>query len=92
MKNKNICIFGMGFVGLTLAIVLAEKGYIVYGLEINKKGIKKIKNFKPSLYEKNLNIRLKKLIIGKKIFIHQNLKMEIILYLDLQLELEPQEN
>lgn len=78
MKNNNICIFGMGFVGLTLAIVLAEKGYIVYGLEINKKSIKNIKNFKPSLYEKNLNIRLKKLITGKKIFIHQKLSSKFI--------------
>ena len=28
-------VFGLGFVGLTLSIVLAERGFKVFGLEIN---------------------------------------------------------
>ena len=36
--DKNICVFGLGFVGLTLSIVLAERGFKVYGLDSKGSG------------------------------------------------------
>lgn len=36
MKYNSVCIVGLGFVGLTLAMVMANKGYKVYGVEKNK--------------------------------------------------------
>ncbi len=31
--SENVCVLGLGFVGLTLSVVLADLGFKVYGLE-----------------------------------------------------------
>ena len=37
MKNKRkICIMGMGYIGLPTAALLANRGYQVYGVDINQ--------------------------------------------------------
>ena len=41
--KNNVCIIGLGFVGLTLAVSMATKGFRVYGIEKNKKILNKIK-------------------------------------------------
>jgi len=60
----KIAIIGLGFVGLSLASVLAAKGYKTIGIDINKRKCKKISSghspfFEPDL-EKTLRIGLKK--------------------------------
>jgi nucleotide sugar dehydrogenase len=47
--NKSVCIIGLGYVGLPLALLSAEKGYIVYGLEVNEKKIEQIKRNYPQI-------------------------------------------
>ena len=37
MINKKICVIGLGYIGLPTAAVLANKGYEVYGVDINEK-------------------------------------------------------
>ena len=32
----NIAIIGLGFVGLTLSLSLADRGFKIYGVEINR--------------------------------------------------------
>jgi UDP-N-acetyl-D-mannosaminuronic acid dehydrogenase len=34
MKN-NVCIVGLGFVGLTLSVALARRGFNIFGAESN---------------------------------------------------------
>ena len=34
--DRTVCIIGLGYVGLTLAIIMAEAGYTVWGVEINR--------------------------------------------------------
>ena len=34
--DRTVCIIGLGYVGLTLAIIMAEAGYTVWGVEINQ--------------------------------------------------------
>ena len=46
-KNSSVCIIGLGFVGLTLATIMAKKGFKIYGIE-KKNYIKKIKIKKKS--------------------------------------------
>ena len=58
----------MGFVGLTLAVSMATKGFRVYGIEKNKKLLKKIKKGKPHFFEPNLEKKLSNLIKKKNIF------------------------
>ena len=41
--DKDICIIGLGFVGLTLAIKMAEKDFNVIGIEKNKEILRYLK-------------------------------------------------
>ena len=36
LKDKKVCVMGLGFVGLTLAVTLADIGYEVYGVELER--------------------------------------------------------
>lgn len=46
---KSACIFGLGYVGLPLAVLCLEKGYVVYGKEVDHSKIEKIKKEYPSI-------------------------------------------
>lgn len=49
---------GMGYVGLTLSVVLARNGFIVYGIEVKKEIVENLKKGVPSFHETRLNILL----------------------------------
>ena len=34
--NKNICVIGLGYIGLPTAAILAENGFKVNGVDIDK--------------------------------------------------------
>ena len=55
----NIGIIGLGFVGLSLTSVLAEKGYKTIGLDIDKKKCKEIKLGNPPFFEPKLEKTLR---------------------------------
>lgn len=59
---KKICIIGVGYVGLTLGVVLADRGFEVVGYDVNKDRVKKLQNGEPTFYEKGIDILLKKYI------------------------------
>ena len=46
----------MGYVGLTLSVVLSEIGYKVYGVDIDSEVIDKLKTGEPHFFEKNLKV------------------------------------
>lgn len=62
MNDQKVCILGMGYVGLTLAVVMAEKGFMVYGAEINPKILNSIRQGIPHFYEQSLEVRLKRVL------------------------------
>jgi UDPglucose 6-dehydrogenase len=49
-----ICVLGLGFVGLTTATGFSEKGFKVYGYEIDEKKLKNLQNGEIPFYEKGL--------------------------------------
>lgn len=56
-KNKSeqcIAIYGLGFVGLTLAVSFAKNGIKVIGIDNNEKVIKSLKKEVPHFYEEGL--------------------------------------
>ena len=61
IDNKT-CIMGMGYVGLTLAIAMAKKGFSVRGVEIDEKKLQLMKDGKPYFYEAGLESALKTVI------------------------------
>jgi UDP-N-acetyl-D-mannosaminuronic acid dehydrogenase len=60
VTDNRVCVLGMGYVGLTLAVVMAERGFKVYGAEINKKVFGQISDGSPHFFEQGLEIRLKR--------------------------------
>ena len=65
MKNK-ICILGLGYVGLTLALKFCQKNFEVIGYDTNKKIITDLKNSKSHIFEEGLDKMLKKFIKNNK--------------------------
>jgi UDP-N-acetyl-D-mannosaminuronic acid dehydrogenase len=58
MKNKTIAsVYGLGYVGLTLSIVLAEHDFFVIGVEKDKKKKIMLKKKKMFLHETNIESR-----------------------------------
>jgi nucleotide sugar dehydrogenase len=62
-KKESVCIIGLGYVGLPLAVQAAIRGYEVYGLDNDKEKIKKINSGKSPLKEDFLEINLPKVNI-----------------------------
>jgi UDP-N-acetyl-D-mannosaminuronic acid dehydrogenase len=61
-RDNEVCVMGMGYVGLTLAVAMAEKGYIVHGVEIDEKKLKLMREGKPYFYEQGLESALRAII------------------------------
>lgn len=58
ITSKEILVFGVGYVGLTLSIVLSSAGFRVYGFDKNKKAISSLKKGETLFYEKGLKKHL----------------------------------
>jgi len=56
--QQTVCIVGLGYVGLPLAIRAKEKGYAVYGLDTNQKRVDMINRKKSPIEEKFLEENL----------------------------------
>lgn len=76
MRLKNICILGMGYVGLTLASVLAERGFNVYGVEANDDIVNLIKQGKSHVREKEIEDLLKR-NVGKTLFVSNRIPVDV---------------
>jgi UDP-N-acetyl-D-mannosaminuronic acid dehydrogenase len=64
----KINIVGLGYVGQTLAVVLADVGFKVYGSEKDEKVVEAIKKCESHIKEPGINLLLKK-HLGKNIFV-----------------------
>ena len=68
MKIQNkVCIIGMGYVGLTLAVVLAERGFTVTGVEVNRAVVDQLNQCQPHFHEQGLQ-RMMRMHLGKNLF------------------------
>ncbi len=70
---KNICIIGLGHIGIPLALHLLKKTNTVYGIDKDKRKIQDLKKLRLNFYEKNLyesfifNLKQKKLLISSNL-------------------------
>lgn len=60
--DKTVCIFGLGFVGLTLATAMADAGFHVIGIEIRDEVLKDLNSGDPHFFEPGLSAHLKRVI------------------------------
>lgn len=58
---KKLCIFGLGYVGLPLACLAAEKGYEVVGVDVDEKKVKLINDGISPINDEDLKNSLKNL-------------------------------
>ncbi|OGI16037.1 MAG: hypothetical protein A2Z52_02390 [Candidatus Moranbacteria bacterium RBG_19FT_COMBO_42_6] len=58
--KKTVCVVGLGYVGLPLAVRCVEKGYKVYGLDLDRRKVKLINEGKSPIEEKFLEEKLPK--------------------------------
>jgi nucleotide sugar dehydrogenase len=66
-EDRSVCIVGLGYVGLTLAVVMAEVGFTVHGVEINPEVVDSITRGEPHFSEKGLRARLSAQIAAGRI-------------------------
>lgn len=53
-QGDKVAVYGLGFVGLTLAAVLASRGHTVTGLDINADLVEQLRNGRPHVHEPRL--------------------------------------
>lgn len=71
---KNICILGLGYIGLPTASILANNGYNVLGIDINDKIISKLNSGKVHIEELELEEIFLNAFNNKKIKISKNVE------------------
>lgn len=67
MAIKKVSVVGAGYVGLTLAAVLAKKKYEVNAVDINPELIQQLKACKPHFYEQGLSQTMR-MTVNKNLF------------------------
>lgn len=60
--DRTVCVLGLGYVGLTLATVLAQLGFTVEGVEIREDVAAALNRGEPHFFEPGLTERLGKLV------------------------------
>lgn len=54
LYSKRVCVIGMGYVGLTLALTFSDLGFKVVGIEKREKAVNGLNSGKPHFYEAGL--------------------------------------
>lgn len=71
--DANICVVGLGYVGLTLATVLAGVGFRVEGVEISGPVVAQLRQGRPHFYEPGLADRLERLVKARRLLISHDI-------------------
>jgi UDP-N-acetyl-D-mannosaminuronic acid dehydrogenase len=73
--HRHVVILGLGYVGLTLALVLADSGFYVTGVDINTSRLALLKEGKSYIHEQGLHELLREQI-GKNLHVAENIPKE----------------
>lgn len=72
-NDLNVCILGLGFVGVTLAAVMADVGFKVMGIEMRDEVIKQLSSGHSCFFEPGLSTRLTKHLKNGSLEIHKQI-------------------
>ncbi len=61
-KDHTVCVLGLGYVGLTLAVAMADAGFSVLGVEIRQQVLDMLGRGEPHFHEPGLEERLRRAI------------------------------
>lgn len=73
MKTRNVCVVGLGYVGLTLAVTYCDVGFDVYGIEPNKDVVAGVRKNQAHFHEVGLNPLIER-YLDNKLFISEKLE------------------
>ena len=59
MNKKTVCVIGLGYIGLPTAALIANKGFLVSGIDINEDIVLKINKGEIHIVEDGLNAYVK---------------------------------
>lgn len=62
ISDQKICILGLGYVGLTLGVAMADAGFKVHGIERRKEVVDLLHEGKAHFWEPRLNDKLKRVV------------------------------
>ena len=72
-RDPDICILGLGYVGLTLAVVMAEVGFRIQGVEICEDIVRGLKKGEPHFHEPGLAGRLTSLLKSGRLSVSEHI-------------------
>lgn len=61
-SDQSVCILGLGYVGLTLAVAMADIGFLVHGIEVRDDVLECLSAQKPHFWEPRLEQKLRRVI------------------------------
>jgi UDP-N-acetyl-D-mannosaminuronic acid dehydrogenase len=65
--DSHVCIVGLGYVGLTLAVAMADTGFHVHGVEVREDIVAGLKKGEPHFWEPRLREKLAR-VIKRRVF------------------------
>lgn len=68
--SGNVCVVGLGYVGLPTAAVLASRGYDVHGVDVNPKAVETINSGKAHIVEPDLDLLVRAAVQTGKLKAH----------------------
>lgn len=71
--DHTVCVVGLGYVGLTLAAVLADCGFRVHGIEIRAEVVDKLARGEPHFHEPGLADQLRRAIDGGRLSVARHI-------------------
>ena len=59
-RDGKVCVLGLGYVGLTLAVAMADAGFEVLGVEIRDEVLEDLRRGEPHFHEPGLQEKLRR--------------------------------
>lgn len=75
-NDHSVCVLGLGYVGLTLATVMAEAGFNVLGVEVRDDVVSQIARGEPHFFEPGLPERLAHVVARKMLTVANHIPEE----------------
>ncbi len=73
MRDRNVCVMGLGYVGLTLAVAMADVGFNVHGVEIRANVVRDLLRGQPHFHEPGLAGRLARVLKSKRLTVSEHI-------------------
>jgi UDP-N-acetyl-D-mannosaminuronic acid dehydrogenase len=72
-RDRDVCVMGLGYVGLTLAVVMADVGFRIHGIEIRESVVRSLEQGEPHFQEPGLAGRLARVLKSGRLSVSQHI-------------------